>query len=240
MLMVTTTVRMLDWILGDTTNLWPAVTLHAELVVGSAGLEHWLVNSTTASDQTEASAVLAVEKLLDTRRKLDSSSASIGVVSYNSAVSAGGLGNPATVTGFFFETAHDGTFWHVANWHDVTNIQLSLLTAVDKLTGAYAFRADHSFGDFTVLVGVLELDLGERRSTARVVHDVLDETLDEALSLGKVERTQLGSALSAFAARREDRAGTLTLALNDASHVCGVSHDVCVKCVNFCKFDLSL
>lgn len=51
MLMITTTVRMFDGILGDTTNLGPAVSLHAVLVVGSAGLEHGLVDSSSACDE---------------------------------------------------------------------------------------------------------------------------------------------------------------------------------------------
>merc|ERR1712036_211723 len=57
MLMVTTTVGMLDWILGDTTHLWPAVSLHAELVVGAAGLEHWLVDSSAAGDEAQRGTV---------------------------------------------------------------------------------------------------------------------------------------------------------------------------------------
>merc|ERR1719219_2445539 len=63
--MVTTTVGMLDWILGDTSHLGPAVSLHAELVVGTAGLQHWLVNSSTASDEAKRSTVSAGVQLLD-------------------------------------------------------------------------------------------------------------------------------------------------------------------------------
>jgi len=88
MLMVTTTVRMLDWILGDTANLWPAVSLHSKFVVGATGLEHWLVNSTAAGYETQTSSVLAVEELFDARWQLDSSSASIGVVRHDSTVTA--------------------------------------------------------------------------------------------------------------------------------------------------------
>jgi len=198
MLMVTTTVRMLDWILGDTANLWPAVSLYSKFVVGATGLEHWLVNSTAASHEAQASSVLAVEELLDARWQLNSSSASIGVVRHDSTVTARGFCNLATVTGFFLKRADDGTFWHVTNWHDVTDVELSLLTAVDELTGADALWADHGFGDLTVLIRVLELDLGERGAATWIMNDVLDETLDEALSFGKVERAKLGGALAAL------------------------------------------
>merc|ERR1712072_1523231 len=77
MLMVTTTVGMLDWILGDTTHLGPAVSLHAELVVGATGLQHWLVNSSAASDETERRTVSAGVQLLDAGWELDSGSAGV-------------------------------------------------------------------------------------------------------------------------------------------------------------------
>jgi len=100
MLMVTTTVGMLDGVLGDTSHLWPAVSLHAELVVGSASLEHWLVNSSTASDEAEHSSVSAAVELLDAGWELDSGLSSVGVVGDDGAVSTGSLCNPASVAGF--------------------------------------------------------------------------------------------------------------------------------------------
>jgi hypothetical protein len=219
MLMVTTTVGMLDGVLGDTTNLGPAVALHAELVVGAAGLEHGLVDSSTASNEAEARSVLAVEELLDAGWELHSGSAGVGVVRDDGAVTAGGLCDLAAVASLLLERADDGTFWHVADRHDVTDVELRLLAAVDELAGADALWRDHGLGDLSVLVRVLELNLGDWRAAARVVADVLDETLDEALSLGKVERAELGGALSSLRAGGKDRASTLTLALDNASHV---------------------
>jgi len=102
MLMVSTTVGMLDGVLGDTSNLWPAVSLDAELVVGSACFEHWLVDSSATGDESEHGTVSAAVELLDAGWQLDSGLASVGVVGDNGAVSAGGLGNPASVTRFLF------------------------------------------------------------------------------------------------------------------------------------------
>merc|ERR1712227_1145080 len=53
MLMVTTTVGMLDGVHGHTSNLGPAVPLHSVFVVGSAGLEHGLVASTATSNDAD-------------------------------------------------------------------------------------------------------------------------------------------------------------------------------------------
>jgi len=105
---------------------------------------------------------------------------------------------------------------------------------VDELAGADALWADHGFGDLTVLIRVLELDLGERGAATWIMNDVLDETLDEALSLGKVERAELGGALAAFRARGENRACALSLALDDSTH------GGFLFLFLFCKFDLRL
>ena len=53
MLMVTTTVRMLDWVHGNTSNSWPVVSLSLCLVPGSVGLEEWLVGSLTSGDEAD-------------------------------------------------------------------------------------------------------------------------------------------------------------------------------------------
>jgi len=80
---------------------------------------------------------------------------------------------------------------------------------VDELSGADTLGAHDGFGDSSVFVRVLELNLGERSATAWVVHDVLYETLDKALSLGIVERSELGGSLSALRSGCKDGASTL-------------------------------
>jgi len=204
MLMVTTTVRMLDWILGYTSHLWPAVSLDAEFVVGSAGLEHWLVDSSSASDEAKHCSVSAAVKLFDTRWEFYSSFAGVSIVGNDGAVSTGGLGNPASVTRLLFERAHDGTLWHLSNWHDVTDVELSLFTGVDELSSANAFRTYHSLSNFSVLVWILKLNLCKWSAPAWIVYDILDQTLDKALSLSIIEAPQFCGALSAFATAGEN------------------------------------
>lgn len=52
MLMVTTTVGVLNWVHGHTTHLRPAVTLDLVLVVCTAGLQDGLVDTTATSNNT--------------------------------------------------------------------------------------------------------------------------------------------------------------------------------------------
>jgi len=219
MLMVTTTVGMLDGILGDTSNLGPAVSLDAVLVVGSAGLEHGLVDSSAASDEAEGRSVLAAEELLYARWELYSSSAGVGVVGDDGAVASRRLCDLAAVASLLLERAHNGTFRHGSDGQYVANVELRLLSAVDELSGAHALGADHGLGDPSVLVRILELNFSERGASAGVMYDVLDETLDKALSLGKVERAQLGGTLSALGPCCENGSSTFTLALNHSPHV---------------------
>jgi len=216
--MVSSSVWMLDWILGDTSNLWPAVPLHSEFVVSSSGLQHWFINSSTTGNKTKHGSVSAGVQFFDTRWKLDSSLAGVSVVGNDGAVSTGSFGDLASVSRFFLQRADNGTFWHLSDWHDVTNRKSGFFTSMDELTGADAFWADHGLGDFSVLVWVFELDFGEWGTPAWIVNDVLYETLDESLSLGIVERSEFGGALSALGSGGEDGTSTFPLALNHSSH----------------------
>jgi len=194
MLMVTTTMGMLDWIHSNTSDFRPAVPLDTVLVVGSSGFQHGFVTSTTASNDTDNSSVVGRVQFFDARWKLDSGPASVWVVGDDSDVTTTGLGKFATVTSLFLHRAADGTFRHLADWQNVTDSQLSFLTSMDELTGANTFRSDHGLVAFPVFVWVVELDLGEGRTSAWVVDDVFDETLDEPVTFGVVEGSELGGA----------------------------------------------
>jgi hypothetical protein len=211
-------VWMLDWIFSDTSDFWPAVPLHSEFVVGSAGFEHRFVNSSTASDESEHGSVSAGVQLFDTRWKFHSGFAGVGVVGDNGAVTTGSFSDLTSITRFFFQLADDGTFWHLSDWHDVTNAEGSFFTGVDELSGANTFWADHGFGDLSVFVWIFKLNFGEWSTPAWVVNDVLYKTLDKTLSLGIIERSEFGSAFSAFASTGENGPSTFPLALNHSSH----------------------
>merc|ERR1712018_877425 len=156
MLMVTTTVGMLDGVHGHTSDLGPAVPLDSVLVVSSAGLEHGLVATTATSNDADDGPVLGGVELLDAGGQLDPGSAGVGVMGDDGAVAAGSLGHLTAVTSLLPHGAGDGAFRHLSDGQDVTDRKLSLLTAVDELAGGDAFRGDHDFLSLPVLVGVVE------------------------------------------------------------------------------------
>ena len=57
MLVVTTTVGMLDGVHGHTTHLGPAVPLHLVFVVGTAGLQDGLVDTATSGHDANGGTV---------------------------------------------------------------------------------------------------------------------------------------------------------------------------------------
>ena len=69
-----------------------------------------------------------------------------------------------------------------------------------------------------MVVSIAELDLAERSATTRVVHNVVDDTLDVSVALGKVDGAKLGGSLAVVGVSSEDGTTTLTLCADDATH----------------------
>ena len=83
-LMVTTTVWMLDWVHGNTSDSWPVVSLSLLLIPRSVGLQQWLLGSLAASDNADHSSAAADDGLSGTRWESDSGLSSvIGVTDDN-------------------------------------------------------------------------------------------------------------------------------------------------------------
>ena len=92
MLMVTTTVWMLDWVHGDTSHSWPVVSLSLGLVPGVVGLQEWLVSSLATGAHTDHSSAAADDSLSGSRWKSDSGLLSVLRVADDDGRGAGGSG----------------------------------------------------------------------------------------------------------------------------------------------------
>merc|ERR1712158_331026 len=165
--MVTTTEGMLNGVHSNTTDLWPAVTFDLVFVVSAACLQEGLIDTSTTSNDTNGATAAGVKNLLGARWKLDAGLASVGVVRDDDARVARGLGDLATVTDLHLDGTAGGTL-----------------------------GGDERLSVLTVLVAVLEVNLHEGSTTAGVVDDVLDDTLDEAVTLGEVDRAVLSGPLA--------------------------------------------
>ena len=67
-------------------------------------------------------------------------------------------------------------------------------------------------------IATLQTHPRERRSTRRVVQDLLDDALNVAVPLGRVERAERGRPFTVRDVGREDRPAPLTLSADDAAH----------------------
>jgi len=196
MLMVTSSVGMFDGVHRYTSNLGPAVTFHTEFVVSTSSLEHGFIDTSTSSDDSDDGTVFGRIKTFVSRGEFYSGAASVEVVGDNGAITSGSLGNLTTISSFLFHRADNGSFRALSQWDNITDAQSGLFTAMNKLTSSDTFWADHGFDAFPVFVWVVELDLGEGSTTAGVMDDILDDTFDEPVAFGVVQRSEFGGAFS--------------------------------------------
>ena len=215
MLLVTTTVRVLNGVHGNTTNLRPAVTLDTVLVVSTTSLEDGLVNTTTTSDHTDGSTSSRGDDLLSTRGEADTGGVGLLVVGDDSRVVTRGTSKLSAITSLLLNVADDGTFRKLANGKDVANSEGSIGTSIDVLTGVDTFSSDEGLLDGLVLVRVTEDDGCKGSTTTRIVDDLLDNTLDVAVTLGIIEATVLCSTLTVGGVSVEDGIITPTLSCGD-------------------------
>ena len=141
MLVVTTTMRMVDGVHSNTTSTRPAemrvspkvvfslyhhnvlVALGLELVEGTASLQQRLVDTTTTGNDTDHATGGAVDNLLGSGGQLDTGLALIGVVADDGDVVAGGTAQGATVANLLLDVGDDGTLRHGAQGQDVADGQ---------------------------------------------------------------------------------------------------------------------
>jgi len=203
-LVVTTTVGMVDRVHGHTTNLGPCVTLGLVLVVRVAGLQDGLVDTATTGNDADHGTTIRGDGLLGTRGELDLGGVVVSVVGDDGGVVARAAGKDAAIAGATFDVANDGTLRELANREDVANVQLGLLASVDELARVHALSGDEELLGAAILIGVVELNTGQRGTTAGIVNDFADNTLDVAVTLGKVQSAVLSGALTAAGVGLED------------------------------------
>jgi hypothetical protein len=228
MLVVTTTVRVIDGVHGNTTSLGPAVALDSELVLGTRSLQERLVGTATTGNNADHATGAGVDDLLGTGGELDAGLALVGVVADDGDVVAGGTAQGAAVTDLLLDVGDDGTLGHGAQGQDVADGQGSLLSGVDELASVHAFVGNEGLGHLLESVGVAEDDLGEGGTTTRVVDDVADDTAEVSVALGIVEVAELGRGLVQARVGSEDGSTTLALVANNSTHGGGV----CCKQLN--------
>lgn len=165
-LVVTTTVGVVDGVHSNTTSTGPRVALGAHGVVLATGLEEGLVDTTTTSGDTDGSTGRRRDGLLGAGGETNAGLAVL-VVADDGGVVAGGTGERSTVTDLLLDVEDDGTLRALANGEDVADGKGGLLTGVDERAGRDALGSDEGLLAELVAVGVAEDDGGEGSTTAK-------------------------------------------------------------------------
>jgi hypothetical protein len=185
-LMVTTSVRVVDWVHSHATSARPRVALSTHGVVLAAGLEEGLVDTATTSGDTDGGTGARRDGLLGTRGETDAGLAVLRVAD-DGGVVARGTGKGSTVTDLLLDVEDDGTLRAGREGEDVADREGSLLAGVDERAGRDTLSRDEGLLAELVAVGVTEDDGREGSATASVVDDLANDTTDVTVLLGKVE-----------------------------------------------------
>ena len=185
-LVVTTTVGVVDGVHGNTTSTRPRVALGAHGVVLATGLEEGLVDTATAGGDTDGSTGARRDSLLRARRETDAGLAVLRVAN-DGGVVARGAGEGSTVTDLLLDVEDNGTLGARAEGDNVADRESGLLAGVDERAGRDALGRNEGLLAELVAVRVTEDDGREGSTTASVVDDLANDTTDVPVLLGEVE-----------------------------------------------------
>jgi hypothetical protein len=204
MLMVSSSVRMLDGVHGNTSNVRPLVTLNAVLVVSTSGLQDGLLGSSSSGDDSDHTTAAGRNNLARSRGELDAGLSLLRQVRDDGGVVSRSLGELGTISQSLLNIANNGTLGHGSQRQHVSDGELSLLSAVQELSSEHTLGGNEQLLAQLEAVRITELNNGERSSTTGIVDNLLHDTLDVSLTLSEIESTQLGSSLSVLVVRLED------------------------------------
>ncbi|EKG03588.1 hypothetical protein TCSYLVIO_005362 [Trypanosoma cruzi] len=216
--MVTTTVRVLHWVAGNTTHLGPAVTLATEAVKGVTGLQHRLLNTATASNDTNHGAAVTGNGLLLPAWQLQACAASLVVVRDDDAVVARGTCYGAAVADLRLHVADDAALRDLAKRQHIANGEWCLHAAENGLSSEHALRRHHQLLHAAVLVRMPEFHAGERGTTAGLMLNRLDHTTHKTMTLGVVKNAELRGPETLVAVHLVDGPVALTAGEHSLSH----------------------
>ena len=120
-LLVTTTMGMVDGVHSNTTDTGVVVLLCLSLEPSGTGLQERLVGSLTTSNNANHGTAATLDGLTDAGGKADTGLSTVFRVTDDDGRGAGGAGEGSTVTELSLDVRDDGTFGHVSNGEDIAD-----------------------------------------------------------------------------------------------------------------------
>jgi len=217
-LMVTSTMGMFNGVHSDTSNSGPVLLLGLGFVVSVDGSQERLIASLSTSNNSDHSSAGSLDGLSNTGRKLDSGLATIFGVTDDDARGSRSTSEGTSVSELGLNVSNDGAFGHGVDGENVSDLEGGFLAGIDEHASVHALNSDEILSSELVLVNVSELNLGERSASAGIVDNVLDDSLDVALSLSEIEGSEFGRGHSLVGVGCEDSAASVSLSSDASSH----------------------
>jgi len=218
MLMITTTMRMLNWVHCNTSNSWPVISLSFCLVPGVGSLEEWLICSLSTSADSNHGSAGALNGLSGSGWESDSGLPAVIGVTNDNSWSAWGSGERSSVSEFTFTVWDDGTLWHLIDWKNISNWEGCFGASIDELTCVHSFDSDEILNSLLVSVCISEGNLCEWCTSTSVMNDVLHNTLHIPLSLNIVQCSEPGWSDSVSATWLENKTTSVSLCSDASTH----------------------
>jgi len=218
MLLVTTTMGMVDGVHSDTSNTGPSVSLGLVLPEGSTSLQEGLVGSLATSDDTNHSSAVTLDSLSNTGWESDSSLLQVLGVTDNNGGGTGGSGEGGSISVLGLNIANNSALGHHVNWHDIANSEGSFLSTVEEHTGVHAFSGNEVFSALFVFVLVSEANFSKWCTSAGIVHDIPHNTLNVTFSLGVIDGPKTSWRNSLASVGLENSGISMTLRSDHLSH----------------------
>ena len=120
-LMVTSTMWMLNWVHCYTSNSWPVVSLCLSLVPGGVGLKEWLIGSLSTSANSNHSSAGALNSLAEARGEANTGASSVLRVADHNTGGSRGASDGSAVSELSLNVGDDGAFGHGVDGEHVAN-----------------------------------------------------------------------------------------------------------------------
>jgi len=125
-------------------------------------------------------------------------------VADNDCVVTRSSGQHTTITNVMLDVTNDCTFRDRSEREDIAYHKIGLLPAENELSGVHPLGGDEELLLVLESERVAEGDPGKRGSTARIVNDFSDYSLEVAIALAEVEAAEPRRTFTVVSVRLED------------------------------------
>lgn len=208
MLVVTTTMGMVDGVHTNTLNLRPVGSLSLVEMELVSCLQDRLFSSSSSSDQTDGGSAGSREGLSGSGWESNSSLGAIVRLTDDGGIAAGGSSESSSISFISLDVANDGTFSNFSKGKYVSDCDVSAGSAVDVLTSVGSFSSEEVLFSSFISIGVSEGDFSEGSSSSGVVEDLFNDTSNVSVSFGVIQTTISSSTKSVMLVSLENTIGS--------------------------------